>query len=128
MVVVVRKAERYTSANRAMLKTKSRVPWRHRMKKKAMQKSTTPAEKKARALARLEKKETLNAALDKMLIDIWKMAEEAHKLAGQHTVKYWYERLLQQAGKKKATRKLSRWNVFLSKEMKKRNESKYSNT
>jgi hypothetical protein len=124
MAVIISRAQRYFSTNRAMLKSKTRVPWRYRTKQKAMAKSLTPVEKKERAKQRKERSDKVNNVLNDALKDVWKLAEKTFEELGTHSVKYWYERLLQHSGKKKHTRKTSRWNAFLSTETKRRNASK----
>jgi hypothetical protein len=121
MVVIVSKAQRYLSTNRAMLKSKTRVPWRYRTKQKALAKSLTPVEKNERAKQRKERNDKVNSVLNNALEDVWKLAEKIFEELGSHSVRYWYERLLQRSGKKKYTRKTSRWNAFLSLETKRRN-------
>ncbi|KAI0684180.1 hypothetical protein BC835DRAFT_1293734 [Cytidiella melzeri] len=124
MVVVVTKAQRYLSSNREIRTARTRIPWRHRTKTKNPQhKSQTPAEKQARTKQRKEKNENVNKKLNDTLSQVWKLAETLFEELGTHSVKYWYERLLQQSGKKKSTRQTSRWNAFQSKEVKAMNDA-----
>lgn len=112
-----------------MLAHKSRMPWRHRTKVKNTQvKSLSQAEKIANAQRRKEKQEMINQKLDEALLYVWKQAELLFEATGTNSVKYWYERLLQRSGKKGHTRRTSRWNAFLSKEMKTRNDGAFSNS
>ncbi|KAI0684851.1 hypothetical protein BC835DRAFT_1421896 [Cytidiella melzeri] len=123
MVVVVSKAQRYFKGTRTILASKPRVPWRYRTKvQKTQTKSLTPAEKKTRSDQRKSKNEFANKKLDDALLQVWKLAEALFEDVGTNSVKYWYERLLQQSGNKKHTRQTSRWNAFVSKEMKLRND------
>ncbi|KAI0702857.1 hypothetical protein BC835DRAFT_1410887 [Cytidiella melzeri] len=124
MVVVVSKAQRYFKGTRTILASKPRVPWRYRTKvQKTQTKSLTPAEKKTRSDQRKSKNEFANKKLDDALLQVWKLAEALFEDVGTNSVKYWYERLLQQSGNKKHTRQTSRWNAFVSKEMKLRNDA-----
>ncbi|KAI0686685.1 hypothetical protein BC835DRAFT_1420287 [Cytidiella melzeri] len=91
--------------------------------KKSTQKSLTPAEKQARSQQRKEKNFCMNQKLDNALSEVWKLAEALHKDLGTNSVKYWYERLLQQSSKQRQSRQTSRWNAFLSKETRARNET-----
>ncbi|KAI0688619.1 hypothetical protein BC835DRAFT_1418996 [Cytidiella melzeri] len=123
MVVVVSKAQRYFKGTRTILASKPRVPWRYRTKvQKTQTKSLTPAEKKTRSDQRKSKNEFANKKLNDTLLQVWKLAEALFEDVGTNSVKYWYERLLQQSGNKKHTRQTSRWNAFVSKEMKLRND------
>jgi hypothetical protein len=122
MAIVVSRATRYYSTNRALRKTKSRIPWRYRQKKHKEANSITPAEKKEKAQKAKDRKERTNSKLNDALRQVWQLAEQLFDDLGTNTVKYWYERLLQQSGKKRYMRKTSRWNAFLSKETRIRNE------
>ncbi|KAI0686722.1 hypothetical protein BC835DRAFT_1420230 [Cytidiella melzeri] len=83
----------------------------------------TPAGKKARSDQRKEKNTNINQVLDNTLVQVWKLAEKLFEHSGTNSIKYWYKRLLQQLAKKKGTRQTSRWNAFLSKESKARNDT-----
>lgn len=85
----------------------------------------TPAEKQLRAKQRQEKNALIKMKLDSALLDVWKRAESLHEELGMYTIKHWYERLLQHSTKKKGVRATSRWNAFLSKEVRLRNEGVY---
>ncbi|KAI0685856.1 hypothetical protein BC835DRAFT_1420857 [Cytidiella melzeri] len=88
-----------------------------------MQKSFTPAEKQARSQQRKERNACMNQKLNNTLSEVWKLAEALHKDLGTNSVKYWYERLLQQSSKQRQSCQTSWWNTFLSKETRARNEA-----
>lgn len=127
MVIMSSEAKRYFSHNRTMLVTKSRVAWRHRTKKKQV-KTLTPAEKKKLSEQRQEKKENIAALLNSALAVVWKEAQGLFEATGTHSAKFWFEKLMQHSGKKRSAWQTSRWNAFLSKEMKARNDGALSCT
>ncbi|KAI0337665.1 hypothetical protein BDW22DRAFT_1339325 [Trametopsis cervina] len=104
-----------------MLVTKSRVAWRHRTKKKQV-KTLTPAEKKKLLEQCQEKEENIAALLNSTLAVVWKEAQGLFEATGTHSAKFWFEKLMQHSGKKRSAWQTSRWNVFLSKKMKARND------
>ncbi|KAI0346615.1 hypothetical protein BDW22DRAFT_1318831, partial [Trametopsis cervina] len=102
--------------------SKSRTAWRHRTKVKQT-KDITPAEKKTLADKRKARNEIVNTKLDNALLKVWNLAETLYEDLHTNSIKYWYERLTQHAGKKKHARQTSRWNAFLAKETKLRNDA-----
>ncbi|KAI0083235.1 hypothetical protein BDY19DRAFT_910751 [Irpex rosettiformis] len=115
---------RYPSDARKLRKTMARMPWRTRTRqKKSHAAPHTPAEKKAAAEATKQRKTELSSLVSDALLDMWKIAERLHKDQGKHSVQYWYEFLLQRAGKQKKKRRTSSWNAFVSKSVKAHNDA-----
>lgn len=111
---------RYSSKNRVVRKAMTRMPFRHRAKQ-IKKKSKTREEVEAhKAVVKDRKKET-NAHLDQCLKQVWDLAESLFERIGTHSVKHWYEVLVQRADRKMSQRKVSRWNAFLSKKIRAQN-------
>ena len=118
---------RYSNNTREMRKTMARMPWRTRTrKKKPATHVLTPAEKQAAATASHEAKVAQNMLVTQALVDVWNVADRLHKDTGKHTAHYWYEHLVQKAGKSKKTRRPNSWNAFVSKQVKAYNDGKYN--
>ncbi|KAI0692611.1 hypothetical protein BC835DRAFT_1247004, partial [Cytidiella melzeri] len=86
-------------------------------------KTFTPAEKKAAKEAVMSRKVQNNQRVSSALLEVWKLAEGLHRDIGTNTAQYWYEYLLQRAGKKKTTRRPSTWNAFVSLKVKAHNDA-----
>ncbi|KAI0338444.1 hypothetical protein BDW22DRAFT_1313901, partial [Trametopsis cervina] len=83
----------------------------------------TDAERKATSDARKVRKEFNNVKLDEALIAVWKVAEGLHKDIGTHSPQYWYECMIQNAGKRKGTRTTNDWNAFVSVKVRTHNDN-----
>ncbi|KAI0685391.1 hypothetical protein BC835DRAFT_1421279 [Cytidiella melzeri] len=115
---------RYIGKARATRTKLSRLPWRTRTRRKVTQTRTfTPAERKAAKEAVMSRKEQNNTKVSNALLEVWKLAEGLHRDIGTNTAQYWYEYLLQRAGKKKTTRRTSTWNAFVSLKVKAHNDA-----
>lgn len=118
--------DRYTSNGRVLHTTITRTPWRHRRRtQRPAAQTQTQAEKVAARQAKVERKIATNGTLEKALGDVWAIAERLHRELGTHTSHYWYEYLMQSAGKKDHERNASGWNAFLSRRIKEINNGKY---
>ena len=102
----------------AVVKLRTRSPWRLRRKKQHL----TSIQKTQRKLLRLERKETLDTALGQARAKIWEMAEALHATNPRHSAQYYFRLIMQHTRLKSQQRLPSRWNAFLSLEMEQRNK------
>ncbi|KAI0742041.1 hypothetical protein C8Q80DRAFT_1123748 [Daedaleopsis nitida] len=98
-----------------------RFPWRTR--KRAARPALTAEQKKALKDACDKKKQNLRDTLIEARDLIWDAAGKLEKNFGGHDTNYYFRLILQTALRiKKAPRKITLWNVFVSKELKKLNK------
>lgn len=114
---------RYPASARTIRTSRAHFPWRTRTRIKTSHK-LTDGERKIASDARKSRKETNNIKVDAALSAVMKIAEGLHHDIGTHSAQYWYEFLLQRAGKKKSTRPTNHWNAFVLMKVRAHNESK----
>ncbi|KIK33061.1 hypothetical protein CY34DRAFT_100326 [Suillus luteus UH-Slu-Lm8-n1] len=114
-------AKSHSSDFRYLKTTKSsyRTPWRHRLKRKQVQRSA--AEKRAMKEKRLARKVEYADALAAAQDVVMQEAIKLHAQFATNTVEYFYEAILQNARTKGKRRGRNQWNAYLRGELKKRN-------
>ncbi len=108
--------------------TRVRYPWNKRAaaRRKAKQSDLTPEHRKALKQARDDKKEDLRRALMEARDVIWGLAGDMATLFGGHSADYYFRLILQAVTDvKKAPRKITLWNAFISKELKRMNAGEH---
>ncbi|PCH42013.1 hypothetical protein WOLCODRAFT_73099 [Wolfiporia cocos MD-104 SS10] len=105
-------------SNFARWPPKERYPNRYRAKHRVYQ----DAEVKARAkTVRAIRKQELVEALDNARQAMWALAQSLRKTFGSHSIKYYHQLILQTSRLHSQTHKVSRWNAYLSQEVRRIN-------
>ncbi|KAJ2973987.1 hypothetical protein NUW54_g11965 [Trametes sanguinea] len=99
--------------------SRTRGPGRFRSKKKG--RVLTPLQKAQLRLEREERKIALNQAVEDARNAVWEAAKQMHEKFQTHTSEYFYRLVLQSSRVASGKRRTSRWNAFVSKEMRRRN-------
>ncbi len=127
-----RKAEvvlhRLSLGSRSAGPTRIRYPWNERRKRRTRSKKNDLSEEQRAAIqaARDKKKDDLRDALLDAREIIWKLALDMEATFGGHKVNYYFRLILQNVlHLKKPPRKISLWNTFVSKELKRMNDGEH---
>ncbi|EKM48410.1 uncharacterized protein PHACADRAFT_202850 [Phanerochaete carnosa HHB-10118-sp] len=99
---------------------KSRVPWRHRKRRKRQ--PETQAEKEMRAADREKAQDNLKTLLGEARAKVWDIAEDLHKQTESHSAIYFYHLLMQHSRKTVKTREINPWNAYLHMRLKQINK------
>ncbi|KAH9885849.1 hypothetical protein C8Q73DRAFT_659173, partial [Cubamyces lactineus] len=98
---------------------KDRSSFRHRARR--AKNKLTAAEKSLLRQRRRKNAADLKAALSEAQALIWGFARQMSEQFKNHKPGYFYQLIMQQSRRPAATRKVSKWNAFLSQELKRRN-------
>ncbi|PIL36587.1 hypothetical protein GSI_00276 [Ganoderma sinense ZZ0214-1] len=105
-------------------KTRVKYPWRRRQSQKRGIK-LTETERRELKEKREEKRVKLEDALKTARDTMYKLAEQMSEDFGKaHRPEYYYSLIMQQSKLKVKPQKFSRWNVFVSRETRKRNDER----
>lgn len=91
---------------------KRRVRWRRRTKRR--NRSQTDAEKKAKAAERAAKRDEFSEMIKAAVVRVREIAKDLHNKADHHSEDFYFELLMQHAGKIVQERAVNRWNAFIS--------------
>ncbi|KAL7280958.1 hypothetical protein ACG7TL_005907 [Trametes sanguinea] len=123
LLTLLQRLSRESRKNSTIKRT--RMPWttREDRARRARRIKLSTAEKRALREKRAAQKSKLHAALQRAREAMWQMAVEMKEEFGAHDTDYYY-RLIMQTSKHASSqsRKISLWNAFVSKEMKKFND------
>ncbi len=115
---------RLSSGARSAGPTRIRYPWNERRKRRTRKRDDLSQEQReALKAAREKKKDDLREALLDAREIIWKLALDMEATFGGHKVNYYFRLILQNVlHLKKAPRKISLWNAYVSKELRRIND------
>ncbi|GBE88966.1 hypothetical protein SCP_1403740 [Sparassis crispa] len=109
-------------ANKKWKVSKKRFSWCCRYKLRIIQR--TEIEKALLKAKRDEHQKTYFQALQEARDEISKQAERLRDVFGSHTTEYYYKEIMQATRLMWKKRKANRWNVYLRKEVQRKNEGK----
>ncbi|KAH9940712.1 hypothetical protein B0H21DRAFT_697389 [Amylocystis lapponica] len=110
--------QRYASKRK--LDKITRAPWRHRSKRKILQR--TPAEKATLKARRKAHREDFHQALQEASAAVVQTAADLEARFPSHNQDYYRELLMQQTRRPQTTRAVNQWNAFVSKDLKAKND------
>ncbi|KAG6809416.1 hypothetical protein H0H92_000327 [Tricholoma furcatifolium] len=115
------KVGRLPSASRKISTLHVRKPWRIRSQR--VLRRLPPDVRASMKLRRVQEKQDYREALQEVLADLRKKAEEFRQRFGKHSAQYYFEAMIQTAHRHKKSKAAGSWSAFISLEVKRRNEA-----
>ncbi|KAG6805831.1 hypothetical protein H0H92_013805 [Tricholoma furcatifolium] len=119
--MAILKAGRLLSASRKQSTLHTRKPWRSRSQRVRHKLSSDV--RAAIKVRRAAENQDYSTALQEVLGDLRKKAEEFRQRFGKHSAQYYFEAMIQTAHRQRKSKLAGSWSAFISLEVKRRNDA-----